>query len=160
MLINQTSLRAFRAGSGKMLSVSLPCFWLSSRQQEQSQEPMDGENTSKVQRWVSVHPLWRIKGGRTFEWAATSPQAFCLVCLRVLAPGAFDLLTTGHSVRLTLLSGPNSSVINPKHALTSHLSPHSLSLSLSFTVLVTEKKDLRGPGCVSGLCLQLRLWAS
>ena len=142
-----------------MLSVSLPCFWLYSRQQEQSQEPMGGENTSKVQRWVSMHPLWHIKGGRTFEWAAISPQAICLICLRVLAPGTLDLLTTGHSVHLTLLSGPNSSVITPKHALTSRLSPHSLSLSLSFTVLVTEK-DLRGPRCVSGLCLQLRLWAS
>lgn len=133
-----------------MLSVSLPCFWLSSRQQEQSQELMGGKNTSKVQRWVSMHPLWRIKGGRTFEWAATSPQAICLVCLRGLAPGTLDLLTTGHSVHLTLLSGPNSSVITPKHALTSHLSPHRRGLSHCLSLFLSQRRISGVPGVCLG----------
>ena len=52
------------------------------------------------------------------EWESTSPQAIRLVCLRGLAPGALELLTAVHGVHLTLLSGPNSSVLTPKRALT------------------------------------------
>lgn len=65
-----------------------------------------------------MHPLLCIKGGRTLKWASTCPQAIHLVCLRGLAPGALDLLTAMRGVYLALLSGPNSSVLTPKHALT------------------------------------------
>ena len=36
---------------------SLPCSRLSSRHRERSREPVGGETPSRVQGWVSVHPV-------------------------------------------------------------------------------------------------------